>query len=481
MRQHRLTFLLLFAYASGQEGTLRSTKSHPATGTRAMIESMEVSTRGMTKSPRPDWTTTRPNVSASETIASKQVFGNKTSDILQKTAAFHSVSTIENHLEKRLETVEAVTLTSIFLLNESEDVTDSTLVNNTTASFNGTESISAGLPMWLEVFNLVQLVCTFTGFASNILTIITLYVSPSGFSRLILILFRHQSFVDSMVCAMAFILMLQPYNWLTGNKYIDIFICHAWHSQAIYWGAVFVSTYNLVLISFERFLAVLYPFKHSKLVGLSRKKVFMWFTFMHVLSVLATHGSYIQTRLKDDVCLSEYAFDGPLMKSFFYGYVIFSYIITYFIPAVVMATVYGIISRKLHIRNKDSQLGQSNVVERAGSQVTKTAITVTVIFIVTIGYDINYYLLGHVGAIDYQLNTPYQKVGVFLSNMNSCANPFVYAILMPVFRLSMARTFCCKKARSTSRNSESRTGENVSSRTTMSVSTIAGDVINTKL
>ncbi len=51
------------------------------------------------------------------------------------------------------------------------------------------------------------------------------------------------------------------------------------------------------------------------------------------------------------------------------------------------------------------------VIDKAASQLTKTAITVTAIFIVALGYDLWYYLLGYAGATDYKMNTPLQKIG----------------------------------------------------------------------
>ena len=51
------------------------------------------------------------------------------------------------------------------------------------------------------------------------------------------------------------------------------------------------------------------------------------------------------------------------------------------------------------------------VIDTAASQLTKTAITVTAIFIVALGYDLWYYLLGYSGVIVYKMNTPLQKIG----------------------------------------------------------------------
>ena len=59
----------------------------------------------------------------------------------------------------------------------------------------------------------------------------------------------------------------------------------------------------------------------------------------------------------------------------------------------------------------------NRVIDTAASQLTKTAITVTAIFIVALGYDLWYYILGHLGVTEYIYNSPKQKYGKYLSNM----------------------------------------------------------------
>ena len=59
------------------------------------------------------------------------------------------------------------------------------------------------------------------------------------------------------------------------------------------------------------------------------------------------------------------------------------------------------------------------VIDTAASQLTKTAITVTAIFIVALGYDCWYYILGHLGVTDYVYNSPKQKFGKLYSNNNT--------------------------------------------------------------
>ena len=81
------------------------------------------------------------------------------------------------------------------------------------------------------IFDYIQFVCTTLGFVGNLLTLITLSRNGKRFSRLILILFQHQSFCDCLVCGMASAVILQPHLWMSGNKIFDYFVCHCWHSQ----------------------------------------------------------------------------------------------------------------------------------------------------------------------------------------------------------------------------------------------------------
>ena len=54
------------------------------------------------------------------------------------------------------------------------------------------------------------------------------------------------------------------------------------------------------------------------------------------------------------------------------------------------------------------------VIDTAARQLTKTAITVTAIFIVSLGFDLWYYVLGYSGVTEYKMNTPMQKIGTLV-------------------------------------------------------------------
>ena len=62
------------------------------------------------------------------------------------------------------------------------------------------------------------------------------------------------------------------------------------------------------------------------------------------------------------------------------------------------------------------------VIDTATRQLTKTAITVTAIFIVALGYDLWYYVLGYSGITEYKMNSPLQKIGKLSFNLLSMYN-----------------------------------------------------------
>ena len=82
-------------------------------------------------------------------------------------------------------------------------------------------------------------------------------------------------------------------------------------------------------------------------------------------------------------------------------------------------------------------------IQNAEEQITKTAVAVSVVFILSLGWDAFYCLLGFTGAIEYQFNKPLQVTGVFLTALASCTTPFIYAYTMPIFRQSLKRTVRC--------------------------------------
>ena len=306
---------------------------------------------------------------------------------------------------------------------------------------------AAPVPAWIHLLTSVQLTGAIVGVIANLATLITLTVNGEGFSDTIKMLFKYQSVMDCLCCLEAAVLFTLPPMGQTGNQQFDWFICQVWHSQYIYWTTVTISIFNLVTLALERYLCICHPLKYQ---AMTRHQFKMIVLGLLIFAVTYISPSMVQVRYSNGTCHSEFYWNGKIAKQFFYVYGISAFFIEYANPCAAFFIFYGLIIISFRQR-ATSNLGastSSNVIDKATNQITKTAIVVTVIFIITLGVDLWYYLLAYVGLVKYVFNSPLQKVSVFFAVVNSVVNPFIYAAFMPLYRKSVKDTFFkkCQKA-----------------------------------
>ena len=100
--------------------------------------------------------------------------------------------------------------------------------------------------------------------------------------------------MDAIICIMATVHIIQPVMFTLDYAPLDFFICQCWHGQALYWAMIFVSIYNLVLIAFERFLAICKPLHHERF---SERRFKVITAGLYVYSfTIGQAGSYFQVR-----------------------------------------------------------------------------------------------------------------------------------------------------------------------------------------
>ncbi|XP_071788446.1 galanin receptor 2b-like [Asterias amurensis] len=125
----------------------------------------------------------------------------------------------------------------------------------------------------------------------NSLVIFVMTVRRKQFSSSTNRLIRHQSIID-FVSGLVFLLMtgIKQTSLLENveRNFVGVFLCRFIHSNFFVWGLGVTSTYNLVVISLERFLATCYPVKHRNYCSFFKIKVSMcvaWIIgFTHAIS-----------------------------------------------------------------------------------------------------------------------------------------------------------------------------------------------------
>ena len=291
-----------------------------------------------------------------------------------------------------------------------------------------------------------QYVMTIIGAIANLATLFILKEAGATFAPGYLLLLRNQAFLDFMVCTMGTFMMLQSPMWKIGNVAFDSFICHVWHGQLFYWIWVLSSIWNLIMVAFERFLAICHPFKH---VDLTIGRIWRLIILAYSIGIISNLICLAQVKMSAGTCVSEYAIPGKVGEWVFFVYGQFIWFIYWLLPFILFCILYGKVLITLFARRDNSNFGESRVINSATSQMTKTAIAVTIIFVLSMSWDTWYYMLGRLGLVSYIKNTLIQLIGLWLSAFNSVANPFVYFVLLPAFRKATLKTLLpCMKNKS---------------------------------
>ena len=388
----------------------------------------------------------------------------------QRDKAVTSIKTISNtyHRSTEANPKENVAVTDIkSTIIASQATTDANpqieiAVTDITTISNSSRTSSEVDPQRGAVVTSLKTSITVIGLLANIATFFTLTFNNDEFPRNGRILLLHQTVADMIVCLMSIGIYTQNYMWLTGNKTFDLILCQAWHGQALYWGMVLVSVWNVVLIAYERFIVINKVNDPMNYREIHKKDIIKAFITVYVMSFVFLLPAYFWVKYEYDEktpkcrCDQRYV-EGIEFENFLKFYGVLWFLIVYAVPIGCLILLYGKMRLTLHQQHQTFRelLGNSNSMaiklDNANRQITKTAVAQSIAFIISIGWDAFYCLLGFTGAIPYEFNKPLQVTGVFLATLHSCATPFIYATTMPIFRKAFKEMFRCGKNAETSR------------------------------
>ncbi|XP_071799980.1 galanin receptor 2b-like [Asterias amurensis] len=129
------------------------------------------------------------------------------------------------------------------------------------------------------VLTVINSIIAALAFIGNGAVIFVMTVRRKKFGSFTNRLIRHQSVIDFNAAAVFLLLrVVIPHDdWVTqvGQNFLGGFYCRFIHADVFIWGINVASTYNLVLISMERFMATCWPVKHRNACSLYRVRVSM--------------------------------------------------------------------------------------------------------------------------------------------------------------------------------------------------------------
>lgn len=192
-------------------------------------------------------------------------------------------------------------------------------------------------PLWEEFLEVVQAITVVGGFLANVATVMTLVTNGDAFSPAIRVLFRHQSFLDAVICLIAILHIWLPPMWLMGVHFIDEFICHVWHGNVIYYNFIYASIWNLVALCFERYLAVCHPFKHQNLTT-GKLHTIMIAQFVSGVVILSPY--WFHTTMINNTCTAQLHFNTAVVAEAYVYMSIFVLALDYLCPTVLSSMLF---------------------------------------------------------------------------------------------------------------------------------------------
>ncbi|XP_033637926.1 somatostatin receptor type 5-like [Asterias rubens] len=227
------------------------------------------------------------------------------------------------------------------------------------------------------------------------------------------------------------------------------FICRVWDSDFFLWAFLTSSTINLVFLTFERYFAIVFPFKFARFYGPTTVTVMMAASWL-IGCCSSSYNIFFYANI-NGTCLSL-----SIPGSQAIGVMIF--FLQYAIPvtAILLAYIHITIVLKRGAAQigpqPSSQSANRSAVESAGDSLLRARRnTFKTLFLVFVTYVFCWTLNA---VIFFMFNFGYQLdfegalyiVSVALVASNSCANPIIYAVKYRQFRQGLAKMFGRRQA-----------------------------------
>ena len=256
----------------------------------------------------------------------------------------------------------------------------------------------------------------------------------------------NQSLID-LLASLLFLL----YNVIPIPKPIPpgvtgVLLCSLWVSEYFVWMFFYMSTFNLVALTLERYLAIVFPFRYQVLG--TRRNVIVTILCVWVFASLFNLTEMFLYHYENGKCKRN-----VMAHSVVYDTVTF--IVMYLLPVIIMLVVY--IHIMVVLKNGASRIGpapaaavaprgggavdnQRESLMRARRNTFKTLLLVFITFTICwTPCQITLFLF-HIG-FDVDFESAIYIILVVMVASNSCLNPFIYSIKYKQFRKALKTLF----------------------------------------
>ncbi len=246
----------------------------------------------------------------------------------------------------------------------------------------------------------------------------------------------NQSIVD--LCSSVIMLCVIPlcdYTRIIGphsNMVAEEIYCRVWQNLLLFWCFVLTSTYNLVVLTLDRYFSVVHAIKYKSLI--SRKLIGMALGLAWMLGFgITIPWAVLTSGLVDGVC-----WVWGIYPDDYSAYIagIINLFISFLMPALVLLVCYTwmawIISKQARIKTTITNVSQSEhnrnqKLAKVKLNIIKTMATVSLLFFLCWGPNSIWYVVLTAGVPLSTTNALYHFC-VYTTNINCLVNPFIYLL-----------------------------------------------------
>ncbi|PIK51166.1 putative tachykinin-like peptides receptor 86C [Apostichopus japonicus] len=217
--------------------------------------------------------------------------------------------------------------------------------------------------------------------------------------------------------------------------------CRFYSSRHFFWVSVTASVFNLVCVTFERFFAIVYPLHYPLYFNLRKVQIMIFMTWA-IPNLQEAFAFFINPYLPESHSCG-YGFSSEEL-GIFVG--VFVFLISYFLPLVIMIFAYYLIFHNLKKETNSGDQSQTQVQADSMSKARKKVVQVLIIVVIAFTVlwtpnQVSYFFENLKKPIVPTSHTLY-KLFRLMAFSNSVINPFIYAFKYKQFRKGFRVAIC---------------------------------------
>ncbi|XP_071807818.1 somatostatin receptor type 5-like [Asterias amurensis] len=292
-----------------------------------------------------------------------------------------------------------------------------------------------------------QTIVGILGILGNALVCFVIWKVPAMRTRTNAFIF-HQAVIDLIGATMIVLKSEVPNPNIEENKVLGWLFCHLWFSNLVLFYFFVLSTFNLLLLTMERYFAIVHPFKYqAAFYTWPRLKVCMSFVLCWVFSGVLKFYNMLIFKAEGGKCTPNLIPGSKIIG-------VLTAILQYILPVAVMLFAYIRISVEMkrgaarvgpapaqHISGGANAPDMAESLLRARRNTFKMLLIVFITFLICWTPNQIIFLMFNLGW-NLQYNEWFYYLSIAMVATNSCANPTIYAFKYRQFRKGLRQIFC---------------------------------------